>query len=237
MERLWCVRCEEQQEQLAASHQVRAAVARRCGGQQGQALGGLPSRWCGAGAELTTIRCAAVSGCAVGAGPADGWAMCVSGAGACHGRCPAAELGQEVKQWPMQALEACDAGNGAAWGPDLVDPQLSWIMVMQTMSGRGEAGWTRCGAELEVVRRWRSECGVMAILVPVRRRFGAEQSRGPEAYKRTPRSSSPGLVGKAVRDVRFRGSAHFDVCEELWTTKMHSQQCRAFKAHLQSRVR
>ncbi|MQL76001.1 hypothetical protein Taro_008393 [Colocasia esculenta] len=26
----------------------------------------------------------------------------------------------------------------------------------------------------------------------------------------------------------FRGSVHIDLCEELWTTKMHSQQCRAF---------
>ena len=56
-------------------------------------------------------------------------------------------------------------------------------MVMQTMSGKGEAGWTRCGAELEVVRRWRSEGGVMAILVGIERKF-ITREQGLERFER-----------------------------------------------------
>ncbi|MQM00318.1 hypothetical protein Taro_033051 [Colocasia esculenta] len=34
----------------------------------------------------------------------------------------------------------------------------------------------------------------------------------------------------------FRGSAHIDLCEELWTTKMHSQQCPALTLKGKARI-
>ncbi|MQL69772.1 hypothetical protein Taro_002061 [Colocasia esculenta] len=36
-------------------------------------------------------------------------------------------------------------------------------------------------------------------------------------------------VASPEAEAEFRGSAHLDLCEELWTTKMHSQLCRAFR--------
>ncbi|MQL90995.1 hypothetical protein Taro_023599 [Colocasia esculenta] len=153
--------------------------------------------------------------------------------------------------WDMRAvvvLEAAGVAIPVEAGPVQLAPGLSRGSAARGAGAMDQAGCGQIWAGKEMRSSWRGDPGGSCALA---RRCRSGSCRGRRAPIRRPQGplrqgftnnrevhlilfSIPGEFGCCCRTSGgetepFRGSAHRDLCEELETTKMHSQLCRAFQ--------